>query len=213
MEVLYSWENDAWKIADFGYTVQGSSTAANTDNGRGTGGYRAPEVVTNNTFNNKSDVWSLGCIWFELMCREQAFATDYEVAEFSRAAETKHVPRASNLWNDNMVNLLHRTFEINPANRPSALELIDHFEAAFKNAAKLAKSQVQDPTWEEMFHAEDKGTITIPPSVLIEEPCVVTQVSQVPDNFETRGETGLEDDSESLSLGQQVTSSEEGTNW
>ena len=90
------------------------------------------------------------------MCREQAFASDYEVAEFSRAAGRKYVPRDNNLWNDDMEALLHKILQINPANRPSASELVDLFAAVFRDAVDSVKPLVQK-TWEEMFYDENKG--------------------------------------------------------
>jgi serine/threonine protein kinase len=71
-----------WKLADFGPTSEGTShNVHTTDNARGTGGYRAPELLLEDkpVFNNKVDIWSLGCILYELAIGAKAFSNDRAV--------------------------------------------------------------------------------------------------------------------------------------
>ena len=132
--VLYSCKTDAWKIADFGFTAQGSSrTACNTENPRGTPGYRAPELVITGVFNNKSDIWTLGCVWFEVMSQEKAFNDDLTVRDFAYSAGRKTVTRTDGCWDDAMDCLLHTLLDADPTKRPSATELLDSFEALFED--------------------------------------------------------------------------------
>jgi len=74
--VLYSDSERCWKIADFGACAEGSSNALYvTSNGRGTSGYRAPELLRNQyTYNNKADIWGLGCILYELFSGTKLFS-------------------------------------------------------------------------------------------------------------------------------------------
>ena len=46
---------------------------------RGTECYRAPEILCENKVTPASDLWSLGCILFELYCGKRAFSQDQEV--------------------------------------------------------------------------------------------------------------------------------------
>ena len=81
--VLFSLRDGLWKVADFGLTMQGTSRNAHiTHTGRGTACYRAPELLREgrqSTFNNKVDIWSLGCILYELITNQLAFSNDYAV--------------------------------------------------------------------------------------------------------------------------------------
>lgn len=85
--VIYSERQKCWKITDFGITMEGASTKGKTTTkGRGTECYRAPELIANEgsgRFSYKSDVWSLGCIAYELFMREMAYRSDWEVLGFS----------------------------------------------------------------------------------------------------------------------------------
>ena len=63
------------KVGDFGISkvldaASGNNglTAAETDGGRvGTKRYMAPEILNRKDYSNKADIWSLGCVLFELL--------------------------------------------------------------------------------------------------------------------------------------------------
>jgi serine/threonine protein kinase len=50
---------------------------------RGTQGYRAPEVLREDArYNNKADIFALGCILFEITIGKKLFRTDWGVREY-----------------------------------------------------------------------------------------------------------------------------------
>jgi hypothetical protein len=44
-------------------------------------------------FNDRVDVWALGCILFELVSRKKAFRDDWDVLECARQNVKRLVPR------------------------------------------------------------------------------------------------------------------------
>lgn len=58
-----------------------------TDARRGTPCYKAPELQS----CQKSDIWALGCIFYELCSKEKAFPNDYDVFKFQASNEEKSV--------------------------------------------------------------------------------------------------------------------------
>lgn len=82
--VLFSSATNLWKIADFGCTVEGtSSRARSTSLARGTASYRAPELLTEVAmYTNKLDIWAIGCILYELATGKIAFAGDWDVRNY-----------------------------------------------------------------------------------------------------------------------------------
>jgi serine/threonine protein kinase len=54
-----------------------------TEHGRGSAGYRAPELVSDACYSTKVDIWALGCIAYEIQTRTKAFSDDYEVYSYS----------------------------------------------------------------------------------------------------------------------------------
>src|SRR5437879_2079743 len=76
--VLYSSKDSNWKVADFGLTTTGNSTHDRTTVlRRGSPGYRAPELLREvSKYNNKVDIWAMGCIMYELASGQKAFGSD-----------------------------------------------------------------------------------------------------------------------------------------
>lgn len=74
-----------WKIADFGLTREGTSTGnKRTEHSKGTASYRAPELNQGDygTWNNKVDIWALGCVLFELITGHRAFRNDIDIGVY-----------------------------------------------------------------------------------------------------------------------------------
>jgi serine/threonine protein kinase len=87
--VLYSTTDKVWKLADFGLSSnQSGFTVVADELGMGTPGYRSPELLTDSSFTNKSDIWALGCIVYEMVSGVRAYNMDLHVWEY-RAASTK----------------------------------------------------------------------------------------------------------------------------
>jgi serine/threonine protein kinase len=131
--VLYSRQDAAWKVADFGLTMEGSSKGITTDHARGTPCYRAPELVNfsgKSHFTNKVDIWAIGCIQYELLFRKKAFPNDFSVHEYrlkhkvfksrfnipkdAAGVLTEHLTKAF------LSDVLPQMLEIDASQRPSA---------------------------------------------------------------------------------------------
>jgi serine/threonine protein kinase len=117
-----------WKIADFGLTSEGTSdTLVHTSYARGKPGYRAPELLgepENRVYNNKVDLWSLGCIIYELFTGKRPFADDFAVREF-RSSGVDFEPQITGM-NSESANYLMSFMQLLkqvPKNRPTAYEL------------------------------------------------------------------------------------------
>jgi serine/threonine protein kinase len=149
-EVLYSIDEDAWKLADFGFTAPGtSSVCVPTQTSRGTPSYRAPELLRDNPFyTNKSDIWALGCILFELVTSKKAFSADWAVVQYYLSIEEFAIPTEKytlpNMQRgteardiENIVQgLLHREH----SKRPPAVYLTDLFKHFCQLAAVTSPS-------------------------------------------------------------------------
>jgi len=101
MLVLFSQNDSTWKLADFGFTSEGLFQIAYTSElGRGTEGYRAPEVLGSgvsgkNVATMASDIWALGCIFYELVTKKKAFETSYQVVQYQLKEYDPLVPPPS----------------------------------------------------------------------------------------------------------------------
>ena len=61
------------KIGDFGLSKQLINTVNYTQNQKGTCNYMAPEIINDQIYNLKMDIWSLGCILYELLTLNLCF--------------------------------------------------------------------------------------------------------------------------------------------
>ena len=65
-ENIFMNKNMNIKIGDFGISKQLNREITSTQNIKGTIDYIAPEILLEGKYNEKSDIWSLGCIIYEL---------------------------------------------------------------------------------------------------------------------------------------------------
>jgi len=125
-----------WKLADFGLTVEGSTgTNRHTEYASGTQGYRAPELLslgsnTRPTYTNKVDIWSMGCILYELATRNKAFESDWAV--FLYWSSQNNIDAISdNTFDAHSIEIITKhivsMLQINSSHRPSASVLSTEF--------------------------------------------------------------------------------------
>jgi serine/threonine protein kinase len=144
--VLYSRDSDSWKIADFGFTVEGSSKRATTSIlGRGTTSYRAPELIQDNPiYTQKVDIWALGCIFYEVITGQKAFQSDWHVRDYQFSWLPFKFPdlgaphRQLKPFFEKKVSEMLR---VNWSNRPSAVMLRDEFSTIWALKFGTARSQ------------------------------------------------------------------------
>lgn len=125
--VLYSVARGVWKIGDFGFSTERASTTRLTEVRRGTPSYRAPELLKDlPTFNDRVDIWALGCILYELVSQKKAFCDDWNVIEYARADAKRLVPLEPFIEVPSRIpltNLIQTMLQVLPKGRPSAREL------------------------------------------------------------------------------------------
>ena len=152
--MLYSCQDAAWKVADFGLTVEGTSKRAQTTiYGRGTPSYRAPELVHpdgKNSFTNKVDIWAIGCIQYELVFSQKAFPGDFYVYQyflehqiFDRRFRVPEDMAGVLIGQESKAFLSHAIsamLEIDASRRPTAKELCEIFIILLNSANSLVVS-------------------------------------------------------------------------
>lgn len=142
--VLYSRKDLVWKLSDFGFTSEATSRSLlSSKDGRGTPSYRAPELLAFSdtpAFNKKVDIWSMGCIMYELTLRKRAFGNDYATMEYKMEYRTSQKPISVILdesfgeqCKESIVTNITSMIQIEPSRRPSATDLVEEFTRQFQS--------------------------------------------------------------------------------
>ncbi|NWW87993.1 NEK11 kinase, partial [Rhynochetos jubatus] len=116
-------KNNLLKIGDFGVSrlLIGSCDLATTFTG--TPYYMSPEALKHQGYNTKSDIWSLGCILYEMCCMNHAFAGHNFLSVVLKIVEgdTPSLPdRYPSTLNAVLCSMLNK----NPSLRPAAAEIL-----------------------------------------------------------------------------------------
>jgi len=103
---------------------------------RGTPGYRAPELLNPGVYNEKVDIWALGCILYELVKQLPIFDSDSAVYDYSQHPESLgEIP-----FGGELVGLM---LQIEPDKRPSASEIHTRLSELYKNAGDMINWPVE----------------------------------------------------------------------
>ncbi|XP_052818937.1 serine/threonine-protein kinase Nek11-like isoform X2 [Mya arenaria] len=116
-------KNNRVKIGDFGISriLMGTTDLASTFTG--TPYYMSPEVLKHEGYNSKSDVWSIGCILYEMCALDHAFDGKSLMAVMYKIVEGEP-PDLPAKYSKELSRILKLMLNKDPEKRPSATELI-----------------------------------------------------------------------------------------
>ncbi|XP_027136883.1 calcium/calmodulin-dependent protein kinase type 1D isoform X1 [Larimichthys crocea] len=102
--------------------IQGKKGNLNTEESGGIN-YLAPEVLTQGTYDAKSDIWSVGCILYELCTQLLAFSAETPVNLIPKIISGP-APRLPDNYSSELRDLLADMLKKDPNLRPTALEIL-----------------------------------------------------------------------------------------
>ncbi|XP_055982223.1 serine/threonine-protein kinase Nek3 isoform X2 [Sorex fumeus] len=111
------------KLGDFGSARLVSNPMAFACTYVGTPYYVPPEIWENLPYNNKSDIWSLGCILYELCTLKHPFQANSWKSLILRICQGSIRPLPSH-YSSELQQLLTQMFKKNPSHRPSTTTLL-----------------------------------------------------------------------------------------
>lgn len=91
----------------------------------GTPFYMSPEVMKGEMYNTKSDVWSLGCLIYELCTLKPPFHAQ-NIKELASKVSTGRFERIPPHYSDSLQRVLNSLLLVNQEQRPSIFDLICH---------------------------------------------------------------------------------------
>ncbi|XP_040445047.1 serine/threonine-protein kinase Nek1 isoform X5 [Falco naumanni] len=112
------------QLGDFGIARVLNSTAELARTCIGTPYYLSPEICQNKPYNNKSDIWALGCVLYEMCTLKHAFEAG-NMKNLVLKIISGPFPPVSTHYSYDLRNLLSQLFKRNPRNRPSVNSILE----------------------------------------------------------------------------------------
>ncbi|XP_052018144.1 serine/threonine-protein kinase Nek5 [Apodemus sylvaticus] len=111
------------KLGDFGTarTLNNSMELAQTC--AGTPYYLSPEICQNRPYNNKTDIWSLGCVLYELCTLKHPFESDNLHHLVLKICQGRVAPISPH-FSLGLQSLIPQLFRVSPQDRPSINSLL-----------------------------------------------------------------------------------------
>ncbi|VVU95636.1 Protein kinase domain [seawater metagenome] len=128
------------KICDFGISKVTANSDALAKTQIGSPIYMSPELVSNQWYDSKIDIWALGCILFELITLDCAFTSNSMHALF-RVINRGHYSKYK-IRNPNYVSLLERMLVVNPNRRFDINQLISYLPRMLDSDTDLLKPKL-----------------------------------------------------------------------
>lgn len=129
------------KIADFGLAKELSSKSQLAQTNLGTPYYMAPEIINEKDYDEKADIWSLGCLIYELAALKPPFDAGNAVSLAVKINKGQYQRLPSKYSND-LMTAISKMIQLDPRRRPRVedLEVVKGIEGAMRSAKGLLTS-------------------------------------------------------------------------
>jgi NIMA (never in mitosis gene a)-related kinase len=91
----------------------------------GTPYYASPEVWKDKPYDNKSDVWSLGCVLYEMITLRPPFRAQNMEGLFNKVCKGQF-SRIPERFSDDLFQVVQFLLQVNPISRPSCEQILNH---------------------------------------------------------------------------------------
>ena len=118
------------KLGDFGLAKMLSAANDFAKTYVGTPYYMSPEVLLDNPYSPVCDIWSLGCVLYELCTLEPPFKakTHLQLQAKIKRGVIQDIP---DIYSSQLRNLIKQCITVDPSVRPSCFDLIDSLAIRF----------------------------------------------------------------------------------
>lgn len=124
----------------------------------GTPYYASPEVWRDEPYDAKSDIWSLGCVVYEMCNRAPPF-NGRKMEELFAKVQKGSFERLAAIYSDDLQSLVSSLLRVSPVLRPSCDEILDN------HAVKLRMREMEDDLSNPTDHALLLNTIRLTPNL------------------------------------------------
>ena len=91
----------------------------------GTPYYASPEVWKDQPYDVKSDIWSLGCVTFEMLALRPPFRAENMDKLYNKVIKGQY-GKISERYSDDMKEIIKLLLKVNPKERPNCTQILNH---------------------------------------------------------------------------------------
>ncbi|KAG8985376.1 G2-specific serine/threonine protein kinase [Tulasnella sp. 427] len=122
-ENVFVTHDDNLKLGDFGLSkMMGASTLTNTY--VGTPYYMSPEMLMEKSYDMKSDMWSLGCLIYELCALQPPFYDAKTQPELTALIRSGRIPPLPRGYSQQLFSTIKSMLNLHPGSRPTVQSLL-----------------------------------------------------------------------------------------
>ena len=144
------------KLGDFGLSRELSDQSKFAYSHVGTPYYMSPEQIDETKYNEKSDIWSLGCFLYELTTFHPPFEAKNQIMLAMRIKSGK-VEKINKRYSEELWRVITWMLTVNYNNRPSSEELLNIPEVCIRLREKRIKDTLYKlKLFEEILNIKDK---------------------------------------------------------
>ncbi|KAK4312033.1 hypothetical protein Pmani_016499 [Petrolisthes manimaculis] len=111
------------KVGDFGISKMMNTQSAHAHTVLGTPYYISPEMCEGKVYDEKSDIWALGCILYEMACLQKTFEGSNLPALVNKIMKGQFAPIKGN-YSPGFKQLVRDLLQRDPEFRPTAAEVV-----------------------------------------------------------------------------------------
>ncbi|TKR97014.1 hypothetical protein L596_010943 [Steinernema carpocapsae] len=128
------------KVGDFGISkiMSAETVAQGAQTVVGTPFYISPEMCEGKPYNNKSDIWALGCILYEMACLQKTFDGSNLPAVVNKIMKGEY-EQVKGPYSNKLKILIRQMLRTEPTERPSAKDLLDVIQKGRKISFKVTR--------------------------------------------------------------------------
>lgn len=116
-------ENDKVTVTDFGLAKQKRSDCSKMTSVVGTIVYWCPEIVQNEPYGEKADVWALGCILYQMCMLKPPFFSDNMLSLVTKICSASYDPIPSCTYSERLINVVQNCICESAEKRPDIVEV------------------------------------------------------------------------------------------
>ena len=131
----------------------------------GTPYYASPEVWKDQPYDNKSDIWSLGCVTFEMLALRPPFRAENMEKLYNKVIRGQY-GKIGEKYSEDIKEIIKFMLKVNPKDRPSCGEILNHELVKKRMEFFQAQSGFDDENLDEIDEGILLKTIRIPKNIL-----------------------------------------------